>query len=146
MVSQYVNQPLQGVVDLVRVNARCLVDIDGDLSNRAVEVCGHILSSALKDYSVSASDPTSALEHAAAHPQECIRPPLRRFEKREGKRNDSDVIKHLLLASCRTGIAGAESVLLASSPCTFRSRCVPLYSRHVDIGGNGGTTCIRSAK
>lgn len=107
-----------------------------------LQVCGHILGGTLKD-GVPAPNPTSAFEHAAAHPEKCSRPPLLRFETREERRYGSNVVKHPLRASCRTGIAGAESVLLASSLCTFRSRCVPLYSRNIGIGG-GGAASIRS--
>ena len=78
-------------------------DIDGDLSNGAVEFCGYRLGGVLKD-GVPAPNPTSALEHAAAHRQECSRPPLRRFETREDRIYGSDVVKHPLLSSYRTGI------------------------------------------
>lgn len=113
-----VNQPSHGIVDLVRANVTCPADIDGDLSNGAIVVNGHILSGAFKD-GVPPANPTSVLEHAAAHPQECSRPPLRRFKEREDRRYGSDVVKYPPLESCRSGMVGAEYVLLASFPCTF---------------------------
>lgn len=94
---------MQGVVDFVRVNLTCLVDIDGDLSNGVVGVCENIFGSALRD-DVPAPNPISAIEHEAAHLQEYSFPPLRRFEAREDRRYGSNVIKYPLLVSCRTGM------------------------------------------